>query len=147
MFNCEQKLSSVLNEDIGKLILRLSIAVLMLFHGYKKYIFGIEGIKTLVIKTGLPEVLAYGVYVGEIIIPILLILGFRTRVCALLLSFTMAFAIPLAHSEKLFLIDAKTGGLAIELPLLYLLSALSLFFIGGGKYSIDAKLCSCHCKV
>lgn len=147
MFNCEQKLSSVLNEDIGKLILRLSIAVLMLFHGYKKYTFGIEGIKSLVIKAGLPEVLAYGVYVGEIIIPILLILGFRTRVCALLLSFTMVFAIFLAHSEKLFLIDAKTGGLAIELPLLYLLSALSLFFIGGGKYSIDAKLCSCHCKV
>ena len=30
---CESKLESILNEDIGKLILRVSIAVLMLFHG------------------------------------------------------------------------------------------------------------------
>ena len=31
---CENKLESILNEDIGKLILRLSIAGLMLFHGF-----------------------------------------------------------------------------------------------------------------
>lgn len=146
MFNCDQKLSAVLNEDIGKLILRLSIAILMLFHGYKKYVSGINGIKGLTVNAGLPEVFAYGVYVGEILIPILLIIGFRTRICALLLSLTMGFAIFLVFSEKLFTIDAKTGGLLIELPLLYLLSSLALFFIGGGKYGVDYKLGSCQCK-
>ena len=69
---CENKLESILNEDIGKLILRLSIAGLMLFHGFFKLFNGIDGIKFLVTNAGLPEFIAYGVYLGEIIFPILI---------------------------------------------------------------------------
>ena len=42
MKSCENKLSCMLNEDIGKLILRVSIAGLMLFHGFFKLFNGIE---------------------------------------------------------------------------------------------------------
>ena len=61
MRNFEYLLSRILNEDIGKIILRVSIATLMLFHGYHKLINGIAGIKGLVVKAGFPEFLAYGV--------------------------------------------------------------------------------------
>lgn len=143
----ENKLANVLDENIGKLLLRVSLGTLMLFHGITKFNSGIAGIKGLVSSAGFPEVLAYGSYVGEIIVPILLILGLMTRVSALVYSFTMAFAIYLVHANDIFTINAKTGGLIIELPLLYLLAALALAFLGAGKYSLDGKIAQCHCAL
>lgn len=142
---CENKLESILNEDIGKLILRFSIASLMLFHGFSKLINGIDGIKFLVTKAGLPEFMAYGVYLGEIIFPILIIFGLFTRISSLFFALTMVFAIFLAHSSDIFVLD-ENGGLLIELPLLYLLTSISLMFIGAGKYSLDAKCKKCEIK-
>lgn len=142
---CENKLGSILNEDIGKLILRFSIAGLMLFHGFSKLFNGIDGVKFLVTSAGLPEVVAYGVYFGEIIFPILIILGLFTRISSLFFALTMVFAIFLAHSSDILTLG-KTGGLVIELPLIYLLGAVSLMFIGAGKYSFDAKCKKCEIK-
>ncbi len=136
----EKKLALLLSGDLGKLVLRVSIAVLMLFHGFKKISGGIGGIKGLVVKGGFPEFLAYGVYVGEIIVPVLLILGLFTRLSAFVFAVTMGFAIALAYSGRMLAIDARTGGLMIELPLLYLLAALAVFFLGAGKYSLDSRL-------
>lgn len=137
----EKKLALLLSGDLGKLVLRVSIAVLMLFHGFKKISGGIGGIKGLVVKGGFPEFLAYGVYVGEIIVPVLLILGLFTRLSAFVFAVTMGFAIAaLAYSGRILAIDARTGGLMIELPLLYLLAALAVFFLGAGKYSLDSRL-------
>ena len=125
---CENKLESVLNEDIGKLILRFSIAALMLFHGFSKLFNGIDGIKFLVTNAGLPEFVAYGVYMGEVVFPILIILGLFTRISSLFFALTMVFAIFLAHSSELFVLE-ETGGLLIELPLIYLLASISIIFI------------------
>ena len=86
---CENKLSCMLNEDIGKLILRVSIAGLMLFHGFFKLFNGIDGIKFLVNQAGLPEFFAYGVYFGEIVFPILIIIGLFTRISSLFFALTM----------------------------------------------------------
>ena len=142
---CENKLESVLNEDIGKLILRFSIAALMLFHGFSKLFNGIDGIKFLVTNAGLPEFVAYGVYMGEVVFPILIILGLFTRISSLFFALTMVFAIFLAHSSELFVIE-ETGGLLIELPLIYLLASISIIFIGAGKYSLDARCKKCEIK-
>lgn len=142
---CENKLESVLNEDIGKLILRFSIAALMLFHGFSKLFNGIDGIKFLVTNAGLPEFVAYGVYMGEVVFPILIILGLFTRISSLFFALTMIFAIFLAHSSELFVLE-ETGGLLIELPLIYLLASISIMFIGAGKYSLDARCKKCEIK-
>ena len=142
---CENKLESVLNEDIGKLILRFSIAALMLFHGFSKLFNGIDGIKFLVTNAGLPEFVAYGVYMGEVVFPILIILGLFTRISSLFFDLTMVFAIFLAHSSELFVLE-ETGGLLIELPLIYLLASISIMFIGAGKYSLDARCKKCEIK-
>ena len=142
---CENKLESVLNEDIGKLILRFSIAALMLFHGFSKLFNGIDGIKFLVTNAGLPEFVAYGVYMGEVVFPILIILGLFTRISSLFFALTIVFAIFLAHSSELFVLE-ETGGLLIELPLIYLLASISIMFIGAGKYSLDARCKKCEIK-
>ena len=141
----ENRLATVLDENVGKLILRISLGALMLFHGVKKFQSGIEGMKGLVSHSGFPEAFAYGVYVGELMVPIFLILGLFTRVSALVYSLTMAFAIYFAHANDIFTINAKTGGLVIELPLLYLLAGLALACLGAGKYSLDAKASACTC--
>lgn len=138
MRSCENKISCSLNEDIGKLILRVSIAGLMLFHGVFKLFNGIDGIKGLVTQAGLPEFLAYGVYFGEIVFPILIIIGLYTRISSIFFALTMVFAIFLAHSNEIFVLG-KTGGPVIELALIYLLTSISIMFIGAGKYSLDAK--------
>lgn len=49
---CIENKLSVLNADIGKLILRLTIGGLMLFHGWAKVVNGIGGIKAMVAKAG-----------------------------------------------------------------------------------------------
>ena len=117
----------------------------MLFHGFSKLFNGIDGIKFLVTKAGLPEFMAYGVYLGEIVFPILIIFGLFTRISSLFFALTMVFAIFLAHSSDIFVLD-ENGGLLIELPLLYLLTSISLMFIGAGKYSLDAKCKKCEIK-
>lgn len=134
----DKALASILNEDIGKLILRVSISVLMLFHGYAKLSHGVDKIAEGLVSSGFPEFMAYGVYLGEIVFPILIILGLFTRVAALGVGFTMVFAIFLVYSEKLFMLS-NSGGLVIESPLIYLIISIVIFFIGAGKYSLDEK--------
>ena len=63
------------SNDIAKLLLRLSVGLLMLFHGVEKIINGINGVKHLTRSAGFPEFFAYGVYIGEVIVPIFIILG------------------------------------------------------------------------
>lgn len=135
----ENFLARVLSDDMGKLILRFMLGFLMIFHGYKKLIFGIDGIKSLVVSNGLPEFFAYGVYLGELILPIFIIIGLYTRISSFIYAFTMFFAIYLVHSSHLLGLSAKTGGLLIETPLLFMLGALALMFLGAGKFSIDKR--------
>ena len=117
----------------------------MLFHGFSKLFNGIDGIKFLVTNAGLPEFIAYGVYMGEVVFPILIILGLFTRISSLFFALTMVFAIFLAHSSELFVLE-ETGGLLIELLLIYLLTSISIMFIGAGKYSLDARCKKCEIK-
>lgn len=125
-------------ENLGKLILRISVGGLMLFHGVQKLMHGIGGVKFLLVKTGLPEILSYGVYAGELIAPLLLLLGLYTRISALLIALTMLVSIPVAHPDGIFHLN-EYGGLAIELNALYLFGGLSIMLLGSGKYRILQK--------
>ena len=119
-------------DDVGKFLLRISLGLLMLSHGLSKMFHGIDGIKGLVLSKGLPEMLAYGVYLGEVIAPICLVIGLKVRLSSLVMSMTMVMAIALAHSHEIFQLS-KHGSPVIELPLLYLLCGLALLSLGGGK--------------
>lgn len=124
--------------DIAKLLLRLTVGILILFHGLEKIINGISGVKYLVVNAGLPEFLAYGVYVGEVVIPILILLGVYARIASLLLAFNMLCAIFLAYGNSLFELN-KHGAPVIELPLVYLIMSLLIYMLGSGKYSVNTK--------
>ena len=126
------------NSDVAKLILRVFLGVMMLFHGLEKIINGINGVKHLTVSAGLPEFLAYGVYVGEVIIPVFIILGLYARVASVVLVFNMIMAIFLAYGSELFSLG-KHGAPLIELPLFYLVCALVIFFLGSGKYGVNSK--------
>ncbi len=123
------------NIDLGLLISRITIAGLMLFHGVAK-LSNLNGIKNMLTAAGLPEVMAYGVYITELIAPLLIIIGFRIRLASIVFFFGMIVAMLLAHSENMFALS-KTGGLAIELLLLYAFGALVFFFTGAGKYAVS----------
>ncbi|RXJ97106.1 GntR family transcriptional regulator [Arcobacter sp. AHV-9/2010] len=134
---CIENKLSVLNADIGKLILRVTIGGLMLFHGWAKVVNGIGGIKAMVAKAGFPEFFAYGVYLGEILFPLMIVLGIFVRTSALFVAITMVIAIFLAHSNEIFALG-RTGAPVIELALIYLLGSIAIMFIGSGKISIKS---------
>lgn len=124
--------------NLGLLIVRLSIAGLMLLHGVSKLISGLDILPEMLKDVGLPSFLAYGVYVGEVFAPLLMIIGFRTRLASMIFVINCLFAIFLVHSSEIFSLDGN-GGWAIELLGLYLFGALALVFTGAGNYAVSTN--------
>lgn len=125
------------NNNLGLLIIRISVGLLMLLHGINK-LEGIDGIEAMFSEKGLPSILAYGVYVTEIIAPILILIGYRTRLAAAIFSLGALFIILVVNPSDIFTLN-EHGGWGLELVGLYLFGALSLFFTGAGTYAISAK--------
>lgn len=123
------------HDDLGKLILRIVLALLLLFHGVSKITGGIGSIEGMLEKAGLPGELGYLVYVGEVLAPLLLLVGVFTRAAAAVIAINMVVAILLAHTGEFFTLS-DTGGWALELQGLYLGSAIALVFLGAGRYSL-----------
>ena len=126
------------NADLGRLLLRLALGVLILFHGVAKLRGGIDPITQLVTANGLPGFVAYGVYVGELGAALLVILGWYSRVGSLIIAINMVFAIFLAHRAQLFQL-AESGGYALELQVLYLIVPIALALMGPGRYSLNER--------
>ena len=124
------------SQSIGKLILRIMIGGLLLFHGADKMLHGIGFIENLLKVQGLPHYLAFGVYVGEILAPLLLLIGWRSRWWAGLIAFNMAVAIYLVHTKSFLTLGAH-GSWSLETPMLFLLGALAIVFLGSGKYAVS----------
>ncbi|SOD41986.1 DoxX family protein [Nitrosovibrio sp. Nv4] len=125
------------NDDLGKLILRVTVGILILFHGIHKILNpgSLDFISKQLTSIGLPQGLAYGVYAGEVIAPLMIIFGVFSRFGGLLIFGNMVFALVLAHRSQLFTLTA-TGGWALELQGFYLFSGLAVFFLGSGRTAI-----------
>ncbi len=126
-----------LNNDVAKLILRLTVACLMLFHGVSKIMDPgvLEYFGGKLASLGLPEVIAYGVYVGEVVAPVMIILGVFSRIGGLLIVVNMLFAIVLMHSADLFALT-EHGGWRLELQGFYLVSGLVILLLGSGRFAL-----------
>ncbi len=120
------------SDDLGKLLLRLMLGGLMIFHGIAKLISGPAAIKGMVAGAGFPPELAYLVYVGEVVAPLLLIIGVLTRPAALVIAVNMVVAVLLAHSKQLFMLNPNTGAWALELQAFFLVTALAIALLGPG---------------
>ena len=86
------------NDDFGKLVLRATLAVLVLFHGVSKLINGIDPIMGMVAKAGLPSAFAFLVYIGEVIAPLMILFGIWARLGAVIVAINMIMAVSLAHT-------------------------------------------------
>jgi putative oxidoreductase len=126
------------NSDLGRLLLRITLGVCILLHGIAKLQGGIDGIAQGVTAIGLPGFVAYGVYIGEIVAPLLLILGFYSRIGAALIAVNMVFAIAIAHRAEVFRLGEQ-GGWALELQGMYLMTAIALALMGPGRFGINDR--------
>lgn len=126
-------------DDFGKLLLRVTVGGLMLFHGISKLNRGITGIEKRLTDAGLPAWIAPGVYVGEIVAPVLLIIGLWTRPSALVIVFNMVMAIYLSHSKDVLKLSERGGSWAIETPMFFLLAAVAVACLGPGRYSLGGR--------
>lgn len=122
--------------DSAKLLLRFTVGFLLLFHGIAKINYGISFVEDLLASKGLPTIIAYGSYIGEIIAPIMLIIGFRVRIASVIIFFTLIVAVVLVHLNDFFTLS-EVGAWAMEVQIFYLMGCLVIFLQGAGKYSID----------
>ena len=122
-------------DDLGRLVLRVALGALILLHGISKLRNGLGPIEEMVTAHGMPSFVAYGVLVGEVVAPLMLLLGFYARIGGLLIAINMLFAIGLAHMSMLTQLNSE-GGWALELQGMYLATAIAIALIGPGKYSL-----------
>jgi putative oxidoreductase len=122
-------------DDLGKLLLRVSIGAMLMLHGIAKLTGGVDGIAGMLQQRGLPGELAYAVFIGELLAPLAMILGLWTRPAALVAAINMGVAIALAHAGEVFKLGEQ-GGWAIELQGLFLFGALAVMLLGGGRFSV-----------
>ncbi len=131
-------MSSSAYDDLGKLILRLSLGILILLHGLGKLDGGVGWLVGMLDQRGLPGFIAYGVYIGEIVAPVLIILGLFTRLGGLILILNMLFVFGLVHMNELFALG-KSGGWALELQGMFLFTSIAVTLFGAGAYSLGGR--------
>jgi putative oxidoreductase len=130
-FLAPQKLNGSAN--LGVLILRITLGVLMLTHGYPKFEKMLSGDMSFGNPIFLGEGLSLILTVfAELVCSILLILGLLTRPAVFFLATTMAVAA--------FIIHAGDGIGKQEKALMYLAGYVCLWFTGPGKYSADERV-------
>ena len=125
-------------DDAGKLVLRLVLGILILFHGVAKIQHGIAPVEAMLQGYGLPAFLGWAVFLGEVVGPLLLIAGYYARVGAGLIVVNMIVAISLAHTGDLFGLT-QFGGWRLELQGMYLFTALALALMGPGRLSFNQR--------
>jgi putative oxidoreductase len=130
-------LHTALYDDAGKLVMRLTLGLLMLFHGIAKLGDGgsLSWISSQLSELGLPGFIAYGVYVGEIVAPLMIIAGVYCRIGAAIVIVNMLFAVGLVHVAELFMRN-EHGGYALELHAFYTFTALAIALTGSGRFAV-----------
>jgi putative oxidoreductase len=133
-----------INLDIGLLIIRLIIGVLMAFYGYEKLMgfdamaasdFWAKNVNFLGMTGKIP--LALTIF-AELVCSVLLIVGLFSRFSLLVLMFCMAYIFLVIF--PLNIVSKGDNGVEFNDAFTYFMIYLGLYFTGVGKYSVDAKL-------
>ena len=109
----------------GFIILRWTVAGLMLLHGVSKLMHGLGPIEGMLVSSGLPAFIAYGVLIGEVVAPLFVLANRFVAPAALVMAFNMVVAVALAHAAQIFTLG-KSGGWALELQGLYFFGSLAI---------------------
>ena len=112
------------------LFLRLTFSGMLLTHGIPKVLNVMDGNFEFVDPIGLgPVVSLILAIVAEVLCPLLIILGLKTRIATLPTIITMAVAAFIHHSNDPFNIK--------EMALLYLFGFIAIVLLGPGRFSLD----------
>jgi putative oxidoreductase len=133
--------------SIIALVLRLTLAIVILPHGLQKVFgwFGGHGFKNTLkffVSSGMPAPLALLAFAAEFLGPIGLAIGFLTRVAAFGIGCVMVVAILSVHLPYGFFMnwEGSKKGEGFEYHLLALGIVISLIITGGGMWSVDHVL-------
>lgn len=121
-------LSALHQPAVAFFILRWVVAGSLLVHGISKLANGIGSIQGLVVSAGLPAFVAYGVLIGEVLAPVLVLINRLVAPAALVMAFNMLVAVALVHASQFFTMG-KSGGWALELQGLYFFGSLAIAFM------------------
>ena len=111
------------NPRAAMVLLRTTLALLMLFHGWAKIRHGIGGIELMVEARGAPGWLAYAVYLGEVVAPLLLLVGLWVVPAALVIAINMLVAFFLVHTKQVLMLQ-NSGGLSLEMQAFFFVTAI-----------------------
>lgn len=125
-------MKSPLVKDLGLAFFRVAISALMLTHGLPKFQKLISGNFEFGDPIGIGATPSlFLAVIGEFICPILIIIGFKTRLSAIPTAITMAVAAFIVHSAD----DFGTK----EKALFYFVAFVTVILLGPGKFSVDRK--------
>lgn len=122
-------------EDLGKLVARLTVGILMLFHGWN-YLRGDRQIFEIVKSHGLPEAVGYLAVIGLVIAPLCAILGIYTRIAGALIALFLVCGILLFHMGHLFMLAPKRDAYYLETQVFFLMGGLVVALLGAGRFGL-----------
>jgi putative oxidoreductase len=125
----------MLKNEIGALILRITLGAIFLIHGVVKFQAGIENTAGWFESLGLPGVTAYGVALLEIIGGILLIIGLATRLVSALFAILMIGATVKVKLAIGFLGNGQMAGYELDLAFL----AIAVYLVINGSKLLSAS--------
>jgi putative oxidoreductase len=132
-------MNAAAQQDLARLLLRLVLGLCILLHGIAKIRHGVGGIEQMLVAHGLPGILSWGALVGEVVAPLMLLVGWHARIGGALVAINMLFAIFLAHMGQVFALDPQSGGWAIELQAMFLFAGIAIALFGPGRFSLNQK--------
>lgn len=124
------------NVDLGLLILRLGLGICLFMHGFGKILHGVSGVKSILVGAGLPSFLSYFAYLGEILAPIMIAVGFYSRAGAALVFASSIIILYSFFGFSNLLELNSVNGFKAELIYLYIAMSICIIFSGSGKYAI-----------
>lgn len=126
------------NDDLGKFLLRIAVAIIMIFYGIFRFKNNLGVFHELIVSLGMPSFFEYTTYLRDFFVPLMLITGVRVRLASLFVIVTMSFAVfSQNYSETIVLNEVNL--ISIDLQVFYIIVALAILFLGAGKYAIKVK--------
>jgi putative oxidoreductase len=119
-------------QPLALLVMRLSLGVIMVAHGYHKVFGGLHHHAQMVAGLGLPAWLGYVSSFTEFFGGLLLLVGLFTRCAAIAVCIDLIVAIWKVHWH-----NGLTGDHGYEFPLAVATLAFALIFFGAGPIALD----------
>ena len=119
-----------LNTDLAVLLLRVIFGGLFVYHGYTKLMAYDQFAPMFPDFIGIGSRISFNLVIfAELVCGFFVVIGLLTRLSVIPIFITMLVAYFMAHGADPF--QKK------ELPFLFLLLCLVIFFLGSGRFSLD----------